>query len=86
LPEGIDRQAKRGFGMPFDVWLKGPLRDVLKDTLSAGSINNRKLFNVEEVQRIERGFFEGSMGWPQPWLLMMIELWFRKVIDNRSGN
>jgi hypothetical protein len=72
--------------MPFDVWLKGPLRDVLNDTLSEASISKRKLFNVEEVERIEKSFFEGSVSWAQPWLLMMIELWFRKVIDNRSAN
>jgi asparagine synthase (glutamine-hydrolysing) len=84
LPEGIDRQPKRGFSMPFDLWLKGPLRDVLKDTLSAETICKRGVFEVNEVERIEKGFFEGGVGWAQPWLLMIIELWFRKVLDNKE--
>jgi hypothetical protein len=41
---------------------------------------------VDEVMNLKRAFREGKVGWPQPWLLMMIELWFRKVVDPRSGS
>jgi asparagine synthase (glutamine-hydrolysing) len=84
LPEDIDRQPKRGFSMPFEFWLKGPLRDVLKDTLSDEATRKRGVFEVKEVERLETAFFEGRVGWAQPWLLMIIELWFRKVLDNAS--
>jgi asparagine synthase (glutamine-hydrolysing) len=84
LPEGIDRQPKRGFSMPFDLWLRGPLRDVLEETLSSEATRRRGVFEVNEVERLKKDFFEGKVGWSQPWLLMIIELWFRKVLDNRS--
>ncbi len=85
LPEDIDCQPKRGFSMPFDSWLKGPLRDVLNDTLSVEASRERGVFDVKEVERVEKGFFEGTVGWAQPWLLMIIELWFRTVLDNGIG-
>ncbi len=81
LPEGIDRQVKRGFGMPFDAWLRGPLRDVLDDALSIPSLKKRGFFDVREVQEIRRRFLEGQLSWVFPWLLIVTELWCREVLD-----
>jgi hypothetical protein len=71
--------------MPFDTWLRGPLQEVLEDTLSSESVCKRGLFEVDAVENLKRAFREEKMGWPQPWLLMIIELWFRKVLDRTSG-
>ena len=84
LPEGIDLQEKRGFGMPFDAWLKGSLRDVLDDTLSLASVNNRQYFDAKEVQFTKDAFLSGKIGWVFPWLLMITELWCREVLDSSS--
>ena len=83
LPENFDMQPKRGFGMPFDAWLKGPLREVLLETTSVDSVRMRGLFNGEEVLAVIKRFLDGSLAWPQPWLLMIIELWCREVLDSR---
>ncbi len=81
LPEGMDLQVKRGFGMPFDAWLKGALRDVVEDTLSKGTTSRRGYFDPVAVQDIRKDFYEGRIGWPKPWLLLMTELWCREVLD-----
>jgi hypothetical protein len=38
LPPDFDIQPKRGFAMPFDAWLRGPLREVMEDTLDARAV------------------------------------------------
>ena len=81
LPEGLDRQAKRGFGMPFGEWLRTSLKDVLDDVLSPGSLRVRGYFNVKEVQRVRNAFLGGEISWVFPWLLMVTELWCREVLD-----
>ncbi len=81
LPKDFDLQPKRGFGMPFDIWLRGPLREVLLDTLSEGQIRRRGLLDVQLVSVVRDRFLEGALGWAQPWLLMMLELWCREVLD-----
>jgi asparagine synthase (glutamine-hydrolysing) len=82
LPEGYDTEPKRGFGMPFEAWLRGPLREVLCDTLSSESISRRGLFEQREIEAAKTEFLEGSShDWPRPWLLMMIELWAREILD-----
>lgn len=83
LPDGMDLQPKRGFGMPFDSWLKGHLRDVLEDTLSEATTRNRGFFNEQEVQLLKKDFLAGQTNWPRPWLLMMTELWCREVLDKK---
>jgi asparagine synthase (glutamine-hydrolysing) len=85
LPPGIDRQPKRGFGMPFDIWLKGSLREVFDDALSPSSIKRRGFFNQDEVTQLKKNFLAGRHSWPQPWLLMMTELWCREILDQCNG-
>lgn len=86
LPKDFDLQPKRGFGMPFDSWLKNSLRDVLEDTLSPQSIRARGLFDETQVNQVKDAFLAGHGSWLKPWLLLMVELWHRNVLDNRSVN
>lgn len=81
LPEGFDIKPKRGFGMPFDSWLRVPLLDVLLDTLSEDATKRRGLLNTQEVASVRDGFLNGELPWVQPWLLMMLELWSREVLN-----
>lgn len=83
LPEGMARQRKRGFGMPFESWLKGPLRDVLEDTLSPDAVCRRGFFDAGAVSGLAADFFAGRVPWTRPWLLMVTELWCREVLDGR---
>ena len=81
LPPDFDIQPKRGFAMPFDAWLRGPLREVMEDTLDARVVASRGLLDAELVSSIGDRFRRGQTGWAEPWLLMMLELWCREVLD-----
>jgi asparagine synthase (glutamine-hydrolysing) len=81
LPGDFDMQPKRGFAMPFDAWLHGPLRDVLDDTLDGRNARRRSLLEPSGVERVRDRFRRGETSWPEPWLLMMLELWCREVLD-----
>jgi asparagine synthase (glutamine-hydrolysing) len=81
LPPDFDVQPKRGFAMPFDAWLRGPLREVMEDTLDARVVASRGLLDAQLVSSIGERFRRGQTGWAEPWLLMMVELWCREVLD-----
>jgi len=81
LPDGIDLQSKRGFGMPFHAWLTGPLRDVLEDTLDPSVVRGRGFFEASKVSQIKNDFLAGKSSWVFPWLLMITELWCREVLE-----
>ncbi len=81
LPPGFDTKVKRGFGMPFNSWLKGSLREIFFETLSETTVNARGWLSAPLVSGVKDQFLAGTIEWPQPWLLMMIELWAREVLD-----
>jgi hypothetical protein len=60
------------------------LREVLLDTLSAETVRKRGWLDAEAVVNVRDQFLSGVCQWPQPWLLMMIELWSREVLDRTS--
>jgi asparagine synthase (glutamine-hydrolysing) len=81
LPDGMDLQGKRGFGMPFGSWLNGPLRDVFEDTVSPAAVRKRGFFDAGTTRSIMKHFRRYPNDWARPWLLMMTELWCREVLD-----
>jgi len=81
LPAGFDQRAKRGFGMPFGLWLRGPLHEMMMESLSEKKVKARGLLDPRAVSSVKDQFNAGVLDWNQPWLLMMIELWAREVLD-----
>ena len=84
LPRDIDLQPKRGFSMPFDRWLRGPLREVVEDCLSSRSLWMRGLLDPVMAGTIRDEFLRGQRPWNQVWTLMMLEVWCRAVIDRAA--
>lgn len=84
LPPGFDTKPKRGFGMPFGSWLLGPLREVMEDALSEESVSRRGLLDPVAVSHLKADFLSGKCDWARPWLLMMLELWSREVLERGS--
>jgi asparagine synthase (glutamine-hydrolysing) len=81
LPASIDRQEKRGFGMPFDHWLRGPIEPLLKDALAPQRIRRRGLLVPARVKEEVENALAGRGLWMRPWLLLMVELWCTEVLD-----
>lgn len=81
LPPGFSSRTKRGFSLPFDNWLRGPLSPLLADCLAPETVARRGLFDVPNVERLAADFSQGRIGWTRPWLLMMTELWCRECLD-----
>ena len=84
LPKDFDLRKKRGFAMPFDSWLHGPLNEVFMDSLSKDGIGKRSWFDFKEIEKVRDGYVKGELGWARPWLLMMTELWCQEVLDKAT--
>ncbi len=81
LPPDLLTKPKRGFSLPHDAWLRGPLRDILEETTGRDAVRSRGLFDPVRVDATRRAFLSGSGSWALPWTLMMTELWCRTVLD-----
>lgn len=81
LPEDIMNRPKQGFGLPFDHWAKKELAPLLRETSSRETLSARGLVDPDLLARISGNGRYWST-WPQAWSLMILELWFQRVIDD----
>jgi asparagine synthase (glutamine-hydrolysing) len=81
LPENFAYRSKRGFTLPFDIWLNGTLRPLMDELLSESVVAKRGFFDPAAVQEIKNSYLNKKIHYTRPWLLMMTELWAREVLD-----
>jgi len=82
LPREIVWRKKAGFGAPIRSWLRGPLRPMVDDLLSAETVKRRGIFRPEEVRRIIDANLSVREDFNlQVFQLLNLELWQREFID-----
>jgi len=74
LPPGMAGRRKRGFTLPFPVWMRRELRPFLEDTFTPSSIGRSGLFSARPIQALWRGFVSGAGGreWSRVWSLAVL--------------
>ncbi|MDF3056773.1 MAG: asnB [Rariglobus sp.] len=74
LPPGLLTRKKRGFTLPYAVWMRGPLKPFLEDTFAPASVSRSGLFNTTAVQAHWRGFLAGNdtLEWSRVWSLAIL--------------
>jgi asparagine synthase (glutamine-hydrolysing) len=79
LPPAVLTRKKIGFDIPAHDWLRGPLRDLLVDTLQAGATEHAELFNSEILLKFVRVHLErkANIGY-HLWGLLILFLWMNK--------
>ena len=76
LPRKIISRRKKGFGIPVAKWLKGDLRELVRDTLSAERLDQQGLFNPGYVRQLMAEHERGAADHRKLlWTLLMFELW-----------
>jgi asparagine synthase (glutamine-hydrolysing) len=82
LPEALRRKPKQGFSIPLKHWLRGPLRPLMADLLSADRTRDRGCF---QPARVAEWISEHDAGRANHshrlWALMVLELWRQRVLD-----
>ncbi len=79
LPEKILHRKKVGFDIPAHEWLRGPLRELLLDTMQHGLAEYKSLFRPGTVQELVRLHLERcvNIGY-HLWGLLLLFLWMKK--------
>lgn len=66
---------KRGFTLPFDSWMRGPLRDWTREALVSDRLPLGWLFESKGRQRLWEAFEDGRAHWSRPWAIAMLRAW-----------
>jgi len=79
LPASILRRAKTGLDIPTHDWLRGALRPLLLDTLSAQAIEETQLFRRDRIEFFIQEHMErrANLGY-HLWGLLILFLWIKQ--------
>jgi asparagine synthase (glutamine-hydrolysing) len=82
LPAQTVQRRKQGFAVPLASWLRGSLEDWMRELVTSSSARSRGLLNPQVVGQLVEEHVSARRDWSQQlWTLMMLELWFRVLID-----
>lgn len=77
-------RKKAGFNVPKNVWLRGPLRELVGDTLSAQRLGRHGLLDARVVQRLvdehQRRKADHSFA---IWSVLIFQLWYDRFVAGR---
>jgi len=79
LPPAILNRKKTGFDIPAHQWLRGPLRELMQETLSSGAAEHAELFRPAAIEASIRRHLarRANLGY-HLWGLMILFLWMRR--------
>ncbi|WEJ18120.1 asparagine synthase (glutamine-hydrolyzing) (plasmid) [Sinorhizobium sp. K101] len=84
LPEQFISVPKRGFGVPVNAWLRGPLRAWAEEMLSPARLERDGILRAEPIVSRWKAHIAGDRDWgPQLWSVLMFNLWHDRWL--RSG-
>jgi asparagine synthase (glutamine-hydrolysing) len=76
VPAELVERPKRGFSVPLDAWLRGPLRPWADALLEPGRLRAQGFFAAEPVQQLWQQHQGGGRDWSrQLWHLLMFQAW-----------
>ena len=79
LPQAILRRKKIGFDIPAHEWLRGPLRELLLDTLAWGASEHGELFDSAQLQAYADAHLTRRANYGYHlWGMIMLFLWMKK--------
>jgi len=85
LPREIIYRPKTGFGVPLRAWLRGPLKEPIRDILSPDSLRRRAWFNSDSVERLLADNLSGEVDAAYPlFAILCIELWAQMFLDQHD--
>ena len=73
---GLPPQAtKRTFALPMDTWMRGPLRDTVREALLSDALPLSATLAPAWRRHLWEGFDHGRTHWSRPWAVAVLRLW-----------
>ena len=85
LPRSIVRRPKKGFGFPLALWLRGPLRQLMRRTIDESRLVELGILRHDTLQRLHDEHVAGRFDHNyRLWMIFNIEVFWRHYIAGES--
>jgi asparagine synthase (glutamine-hydrolysing) len=78
LPPEITSQTKRTFTLPWEQWLRGPLKKRLQESFSSMAPALAPFLKPTGVREVWQSFLESRTSWSRPWSLFVLNEWAKR--------
>jgi len=75
LPAEVVAQKKRTFTLPWEYWLRGPLKKEIEAELHSLAAPLRHFLHPEAVERVWEDFLNARTSWSRVWSLFVLNRW-----------
>ncbi|MGH9781187.1 MAG: asparagine synthase (glutamine-hydrolyzing) [Candidatus Acidiferrales bacterium] len=84
LPREVVSQPKRTFTLPWEHWLRGPLRDRVESELANCDQTLGDIIDKRAVRNVWQSFLAGRTSWSRPWSLFVLSEWSRRNLTGSA--
>ena len=76
VPKNLTERPKKGFGIPLDIWLRGPLKDWAENLLNEKKLSQQGYFNPLLIRNKWNEHISNKKNWHYSlWNVLMFQAW-----------
>jgi asparagine synthase (glutamine-hydrolysing) len=80
VPRELIERPKAGFGVPVDVWLRGPLRPWAEELFGEAALSRSGMLQPTPIRQLWRRHLAGDVGHEHClWTVLMLQAWFARA-------